>query len=131
MDLLEIKPSTPKSVGVKFSPDGILQLYGVSCDENPRPMYEQLKNWVKEYSSTPAPKTEFSIRLKYFNSSSSRCLYELLETIVLLDKATKNVTIIWYFEKDDEEMEESILLFEELIKRKIDRVAVDSYNSIG
>jgi hypothetical protein len=127
MDLLEIKPSTPKSLGVKFSPDGDLQLYGVSCDENPRPIYEQLKNWVKEYSFAPAPKTEVSIRLKYFNTSSSKSLYELLETIVLLDKADKNLTITWYFEKDDEDMEETIVLFEDLIKRKIDRVAVDSY----
>jgi hypothetical protein len=127
MDLLEIKPSTPKSFGVNFSPDGVLQLYGVSCDENPRLIYEQLKSWVKEYSLAPAPKTEFSIRLKYFNTSSSKCLYELLETVVLLDKAGKKLTITWYFEKDDEDMEETIVLFEDLIKRKIDRVAVDSY----
>jgi hypothetical protein len=65
--------------------------------------------------------------LKYFNTSSSKCLYELLETIVLLDKADKNLTITWCFEKDDEDMEETIVLFEDLIKRKIDRVAVDSY----
>ncbi len=128
MTLLEIVPGSPKSIGVKFSPDGVLSIYGVSCDEDPRPIYEQLKNWIKDYCLSPAPKTEVFIRLKYFNTSSSRCLFELLQTILLLDKANKNLVITWYFEKDDEDMEESIVLFEDLIKRKIEKVAVDSYS---
>jgi len=128
MNLLEIKPATSKSVGVKFSPDGVLQLYGVSCDENPKLIYDQLKDWVKKYLSAPAPVTEFSIRLKYFNTSSSKTLYELLETIILLDQTNKKLKILWHYEKDDEDMEETIVLFEELIKRKIDKVAIDSYN---
>ncbi len=115
-------------MGVKFSPQGVLTLHGVSCDEDPKPLYNQLKEWAKEYISRPAEKTEFYIRLKYFNTSSAKCLMELLELMTLLTQSQKTLVITWYYEDGDEDMFDSIKVFEDLIHHKIEPVLVSSYS---
>ncbi len=129
MDLLEIIPSTSKSVGVKFSPEGILHIFGVSCEEDPKPIYQILKSWIEGYLLSPSTKTTLSVKLKYFNTASAKYLLDLLESLVLLNKSNSQLSIVWYFEKGDEDMQESIILFEELIKHKIEQVQVESYNN--
>ncbi|HSZ24200.1 MAG TPA: DUF1987 domain-containing protein [Cytophagaceae bacterium] len=128
MKQLEIKPINPKSVGVIFSPDGVLTISGVSCDEDPKPLYQQLKNWVAEYIANPAENTEFSIRLKYFNSSSAKCLFDLLESLNPIFHSGKALTIYWYYEEADEDMLDVITAFEDLIPAKIEKIKINSYS---
>ena len=127
MELLEIRQTTPKSLGVKFSPEGVLTIFGVSCDEDPKPFYQLLKNWVKEYLTNPSIKTDLFIRLKYFNTSSAKCLLDLIESIVVINQSKSLLSITWYYEKGDEDMQEAIILFEDLVNHKIEQVQVESY----
>ncbi|HVD97021.1 MAG TPA: DUF1987 domain-containing protein [Cytophagaceae bacterium] len=128
MELLEIPIKDPRSMGVKFSPQGALTLHGVSCDEDPKPLYQKLKDWVKGYKDKPAEKTEFFIRLKYFNTSSARCILELIQELTPLSKTGKSLVVTWYYENGDEDMLETIRAFEELINHKIEPVVIESYS---
>jgi hypothetical protein len=127
MELLEIQAKNPKSAGVKFLPEGVLTIHGVSCDEDPKPFYQKLKDWVKEYIGRPAEKTEFYIRLKYFNTSSARSLLELIELLTLLSESGKELMITWYYEEGDEDMLDSIKTFEDLVHHRIEPVQIASY----
>ncbi len=127
MELLEISAENSKATGVLFSPSGVLELKGVSCEEDPKPFYQRLKDWVQEYLHQPAVRTEFSVRLKYFNTSSARCLFELMEQLTALSKTGKELVIRWYYEEGDEDMEDSVKMFEELIHHKIELIPVGTY----
>lgn len=128
MEVLEIKAKDPKGAGVKFLPEGVLTIHGVSCDEDPKPFYQKLKDWVKNYIGKPADKTELYIRLKYFNTSSARCLLELIELLTLLTESGKELNITWYYEEGDEDMLDSIRTFEDLVNHRIEPVQVNSYS---
>jgi hypothetical protein len=128
MELLEIKAPNTKSLGVKFSPEGILKIHGVSCEEDPKPFYQQLKNWVGEYLRNPAENTELFIRLKYFNTSSAKCLLDLINTLTPVIQTGKKFNITWYYEEGDEDMQDTIKSFEEVIHHKIRPVEIDSYS---
>jgi hypothetical protein len=127
MNHLEIKPADTKSTGVDFSPNGILTIYGVSYEEDPKVFYQRLINWAKEYVKKPANSTMLSMRLKYFNTSSSKCILEFLNVLIKIPDAEKNLRISWCYEDGDEDMQDSIRTFEELIHHKIQQIKVESY----
>jgi len=56
---------------------------------------------LSDSSSNPI---EVSIRLEYFNTSSSKCLMDFLKRI---EKSPVNATILWYYEEEDEDMLEA------------------------
>jgi hypothetical protein len=128
MELLEIKAPNTKSLGVKFSPEGVLKISGVSCDEDPKPLYQRLKNWVIEYLHQPAENTEMFIRLKYFNTSSAKCMLDLINTLTPVAQTGKKLNITWYYEEGDEDMQDTIKAFEEVIHHKIRPVEIESYS---
>ena len=128
MELLEIKAPNTKSLGVKFSPEGILNIHGVSCEEDPKPFYQKLKNWVNEYLRHPAENTELFVRLKYFNTSSAKCLLDLINTLTPLAQTSKKLNITWYYEEGDEDMQDTIKAFEDVIHYKIRPVEIESYS---
>ncbi len=129
MEALEIEPTNPKALGIKFTPSGILSIYGVSLEEDPKPFYQRLQDWVVEYIKAPAATTILSVRLKYFNTSSSKCLFDLMKLIATINESNSILTITWYYEDGDEDMQDTIRLFEELIKHKIELLQVDSYTA--
>jgi hypothetical protein len=45
------------------------------------------------------------MKLEYFNTSSSKCILDLFKKLERLDGT--EVSINWYFEEDDEDMEEA------------------------
>lgn len=130
MEVLEIPASVKnaKTVGVKFSPDGKLTIHGVSCDEDPKPLYQQLSGWIKGYLEEPQAKTELFIRLKYFNTSSARCLMDLMKLLTKIDETGNELEITWYYEDGDEDMLDAIRVFEALIHHPIEPVVVFSYS---
>lgn len=45
--------------------------------------------------------------MEYFNTSSSKCLYDILKEIKYLSDQGKEVNVRWYYEQDDEDMMEA------------------------
>jgi hypothetical protein len=66
-----------------------------------------LKKWLDEYEKKPAPKTEFIIRLDYFNTSTANVLLTIFRMMEAMYKGGNPVEIKWFFEKGDGEIEES------------------------
>jgi hypothetical protein len=72
--------------------------------------------WIDAYAVGPATKTEMKISLEYFNTSSSKCLLDILRKLETLHKSGKStVTITWYYEEDDEDMMEAGQDYESLV----------------
>ena len=107
---------TPKTPEIKCEFDsGKLYISGRSIPENSIEFYKPLFDWLDQYVTTPKSNTEMNVKLEYFNTSSSKCLVEVFRRLETIQRKGGNVVINWYYEEDDEDMEESGEDFKEII----------------
>ncbi|HAP01859.1 MAG TPA: nuclear pore complex subunit [Bacteroidetes bacterium] len=107
MDNLIIE-STVKTPEVKLNSNGFLEISGKSIPENSIAFYQPLYAWLDNYATNPAAKTELKISLEYFNTSSSKCLLDVLRKLDVLNKSGKSsVSVTWYYEDGDDDMLEA------------------------
>lgn len=98
-----------KTPSIEFNGEnGRLLLKGRSIPENSIEFYKPLNDWLDQYASTPKSKTVVDVRLEYFNTSSSKCILDFFKKLEKVNGAgSTSVEVNWYFETDDEDMEEA------------------------
>jgi len=107
IEALKIEP-THKTPKVYMAPqEGLFEISGRSIPEDSVGFYKQVMDWLDEYSKSPAGKTPFKFELEYFNTSSSKNILEVLKKLESIFQAGNDVTITWYYDEDDEDMEET------------------------
>ncbi|QTF10866.1 DUF1987 domain-containing protein [Brenneria izadpanahii] len=109
---------TPCTPAVDFYFDAHrLSLTGESYPENAaafyRPLIEQVQNYLHTLAaeidaSEAAPPTavEFHVSLVYFNSSSTKMLFSLLNVLNQAAEHVLPITLHWYYDQDDDIAEE-------------------------
>lgn len=99
MQLFDTIPKTASTPQISFDPDRLkLYISGESYPENSFEFYAPIIQWVKEALAESAGLT-LDINISYMNSSSTKCMLDLLD---LLEEAHQNgaaVSIIWHFDK--------------------------------
>ena len=107
MELLKIE-GTSITPSVEFDAQtGTLDLKGRSIPENSLDFYQPIYIWLDNYLNSPASKTIVNVQLDYFNTSSSKCILDILKRIDRIDDAGHDVLIKWYYDESDEDMMES------------------------
>lgn len=97
--------STAKTPEVTFVKEPFLMsISGRSIPENSIDFYKPLMDWVDENLQGMPNEVNISIRLEYFNTSSSKCLMDLLKRV---EKTGVKATVSWYYEDEDEDMLEA------------------------
>ena len=81
-----------------------LELSGRSIPENSIAFYQPLMDWVEAHCGNVEDQLEINIRVEYFNTSSSKCLMDLLKRVEATGCAAR---VNWYYEDDDEDMLEA------------------------
>ena len=81
-----------------------LELSGRSIPENSIAFYQPVMDWVEGVCDAESELLEINIRLEYFNTSSSKCLMDLLKRVEASKCAAR---VNWYYEDDDEDMLEA------------------------
>jgi hypothetical protein len=117
---------TPKTPEIKCDPQtGEFLITGRSIPENSIEFYKPLFDWLDDYAAVPNAKTVMNVKMEYFNTSSSKCLVEVFRRLELVQKGGQDVVINWYFEEDDEDMEESGEDFKEIIRIPINMIMME------
>lgn len=99
---------TPKTPHVHFDPEsGLLELKGRSIPENSIDFYKPLIDWLDQYARSPRTKTALHVQLEYFNTSSSKCILDLFKKLEGVRATGNEVTVLWHYEADDEDMLEA------------------------
>lgn len=107
MDALLLEGST-KTPHVHFNPEtGLLELKGRSIPENSIDFYKPLIDWIDRYGRAPRQKTALHVQLEYFNTSSSKCILDVFKKLESIRAADNEVTVLWHYEVDDEDMLEA------------------------
>jgi len=98
---IEGTDDTPKILLDKAA--GVFEISGRSLPEDTVDFYDPVMRWLREYAKAPNPTTEFSFKLDYFNTSSSKMILDILKLL----NDIKGATITWYSFEDDEEVAEA------------------------
>lgn len=105
MEPIKIYP-TRNTPAVLLDPNrGVFKLYGRSSPENSIQFYDPIKDVIS--NKIAVDKFDVRIKMEYFNTSSSKCIYDLLKEIKALANKGKEVIVRWYYEEDDEDMLEA------------------------
>lgn len=86
---------------------------GVSICNNARDYYQRCLDWLSEYAHSPAASTHVSFSLKYYNTSTSKVLLEMLQIFESILHAGGEVSVVWNFRAEDVDMEDAGLEFAE------------------
>ena len=115
---------TPKSPSVDFNAEtGVVKISGRSIPENAREFYRPMIDWVDAYSAQPKPDTIFDICLEYFNTSSSKSLFDLFKTAEDMHVSGKSrVVVKWKYENDDWEMRDAGLEYSRIIQIPVEMI---------
>ena len=102
----------------KSSPANSMQFY--------HPLIEKIQS-----SFAKATKTiNVDLSFRYFNTSSSKCLFDLFKALKQLQKSGKDLDINWYYEEDDDDMMETGEDFADLLGLEFKFVEVAELNDV-
>lgn len=125
MENLKLEGSA-KTPSVNFNAEtGVLELQGRSIPENSVEFYKPINEWIDAYGNNPKANTTVDVKLEYFNTSSSKCILDLFKQLEGLNGKGTEVHVNWYFEEDDEDMEEAGEDYEAIISLPFKMIEVD------
>ncbi len=95
---------------------GRIVVIGRSISENPSEIYRPAYEWIKEYFSKNHGETSVEFGFEYINTSSTKWIYNIIKEIADSANILKNTSIIWYYEKGDEDMCELGFILSSLVE---------------
>ena len=100
---IEGKQNSP---AIAFSEGGVLSIVGRSIPEHPLKFYKPLEDWITEFLATSPIKVYFKVHLDYLNTHSTECMLTLMKKLEEYAQSSKaDVSILWNFDEDDEDMQ--------------------------
>ncbi|MCB9196834.1 MAG: DUF1987 domain-containing protein [Flavobacteriales bacterium] len=106
MESLFIAPTetTPK-IDFNYA-NGVFSIEGKAINSEPEEFFRPVLEWLDEYSAEPNASTQVTVKLDYFNiSSSKRILFIFYKLNELID-AGHDVSVKWFYHEDEDDMYE-------------------------
>ncbi len=91
------------------SQTGTLEFSGHRCmPETSMIFFAPVNDWIAKYIKTTSnKKTEVIFKLEYYNTSSSKSFIDIFKALEKLAIDGKQVILRWFYEADDEDMEQN------------------------
>ncbi|MCH8330799.1 MAG: DUF1987 domain-containing protein [Bacteroidetes bacterium] len=100
--ILEEGPDTPR---VTLDPASrSFEISGRSLPEDVYEFYNPILEFLKQYAAKPLDYTDFTFKLEYFNTASSKMILDILILLQQVHKQGYAVQIQWFYRKDEEDM---------------------------
>ncbi len=107
MERIFIEPTRVTPL-INFDPDeGLLEIKGRSSPENTIQFYQPLMDALEAYVEEGDEGITANIAFEYFNTSSSKCLFDVFKKLSKVEEDGRELTINWFYEEDDEDMMEA------------------------
>lgn len=118
---------SPNTPDIQFNAtSGVLKIEGRSIPENPEDFFHPILEWLRAYFKDPREHTEFRLILEYVNSGSAKFMLEILRMVKDQMDSGKSIAIKWYFEEEDEAIEELGEHYTDLLKIPIEIIPIKS-----
>lgn len=105
MKAIKVRPTVNTPAVVLDPSRAVFKMYGRSSPENSLRFYEPVKDALASCSSLD--RLDVRIKMEYFNTSSSKCIYDVLKEIKALKEKGTNIRVRWYYDQYDEDMMEA------------------------
>jgi hypothetical protein len=93
---------------VSFDPEkSLLEIKGRSSPENSIMFYAQVLGIIDAFMESDSDLLTTNFAFEYFNTSSSKCLFDVFKKLMKVEELGKKMVINWYYEEDDEDMMEA------------------------
>lgn len=102
---------------------GILEMKGRSAPKASVEFYHPIISSINPGFYVGSTLTA-NFALEYFNTSSSKCLFDVLKRLALIEKAGRSVTVNWFYDVDDEDMLETGEDYEAILDMKFNFIPV-------
>ncbi len=86
---------------------GVLEISGESYPENSMKFYQPVFSWLQQYLSETDSPIVFNFKLDYFNTSSSKCILNILEMLEDSHSKGRKIDLNWYYQEEDDDMLEN------------------------
>jgi len=113
MENLCLQPTTSTPLINLDSEHGILEISGESYPENSFEFYAPIKKWIREYLPVATARIHVNINLIYLNTSSTRCLIEILDDLDDAFKKGKDIQVTWFYDEENDRAAETAEEFKE------------------
>ena len=91
---------------------GKFEISGRSLPEDSVEFFLPVFQWIALYAKDPNPTTEFVFKLEYVNTASSKMVQDILAAL----EKIRGMKVVWYFDDDDEDMEEMGIELAEIVE---------------
>ncbi len=81
---------------------GVCEIVGESYLEETKDFYAKLVKWLQDYMFQVKGDITLSVKLTYFNTSTSRCLLDIFRMLKSYQLQKHNVTVNWYVRKEED-----------------------------
>jgi hypothetical protein len=85
----------------------LMELAGNSYPENTAEFYQPIYEWLHGYFNGGGGTLKTILKLNYFNTSSAKCILNLLTILQQYHSQNKRITVEWFYDEDDEDMLET------------------------
>lgn len=94
---------------------GKLEISGKSLPEDVFSFYKPILEWLNQYALESFSETEFTFKLTYFNTASSKLLLDILTILEKMKDTGKKVHVNWYYPEYDEDMRDAGIEYSEMV----------------
>jgi hypothetical protein len=99
---------------IRFDPaDGILEIGGESYPENSYEFYTPVLAWIDAYLPAAKGTVAFIVHLSYLNTSSTKCMIDILDRLEAAFSSGKDVRVEWYYDADNDRAKDTVAEFKE------------------
>lgn len=106
MKSLDIKGTNDTPKVILDKKNDMFEISGRSLPEDVVSFYKPIIDWLEEYKNDPLEYTEFVFRFIYFNTATSKLIQDIVFKLEELYEAGNNVQVMWFYEEDDEDMQD-------------------------
>ncbi len=97
------------SPSVNFNSEtGICSIEGESFLEDTLEFYEPLFEWVNQYTKEIKKPITFNFKLHYFNTSTSKCILQILYILKKYEINNGEVVVNWYYDSNEENIDDEL-----------------------
>lgn len=94
---------------------GVMDLRGRSLPNSSQRFYTPILNKIERHIENTSSTFTANFAFEYFNTSSSKCLFNILRSLASYKFRGKNVVINWFYESYDDDMKETGEDYEDIL----------------
>lgn len=107
MDILKIEGTSQYPTVVLDKAGGRFEFSGNSLPEDATKFYTPILTWVEAYVAEPNPETLVRFKMAYYNTPSSKQIFQILKRFEGLSASGYKVEVLWVYNEDDQDIKDS------------------------